>query len=61
LISYKEAGLEEEFKISSVKLQQQRNEYKQFSKAAELKQKDYRHQVEGFTQSLARQASNAIK
>jgi len=61
LIAMKEAGLTEDFKAASIKLQQQRKEYLQFSKAAELKQKDYRHQVEGFTQSLARQASNAAK
>lgn len=61
LIAYKEAGLEEDFRIASVKLQQQRKEYKQFSKAAELKQKDYRHQVEGFNSSISKQASNVAK
>lgn len=61
LISYKEAGLDEDFKIASVKLQQQRKEYKQFSKAAELKQKNYRHQVEGFNSSISKQATNAAK
>jgi hypothetical protein len=61
LIALKEVGLEEDFKIASVKLQQQRKEYKQFSKVAELKQKDYRHQVEGFNSSISKQATNAAK
>ena len=61
LIALKETGLNDEFKIVSAKLQQQRKEYKQFSKAAELKQKDYRHQVEGFNSSISKQATNAAK
>lgn len=61
LIGYKETGLEEDFKIASVKLQQQRNEYKQFSKVAELRQKNERSQVVGFNSSISKQATNAAK
>lgn len=61
LIGYKESGLDADFKASSIKLQQQRREYKEFSNKANLRIKDERHQVVNFDRSIAQQSSNAAK
>lgn len=61
ILAFKESEIEDEFIKSSAKLQQQRREYREFAKAANLKQQNARHQVEGFTQSLSKEATAAAK
>jgi len=61
IIAYKESGLDAEFKASSIKLQQQRAEYKQFSNAANIRPKNERATVQGFDRSISQQATNAAK
>lgn len=61
IIGFKESGLDDEFKQASILLQQQRREYREFSQASGLREKAERSQVNGFNQSIARQATNASK
>jgi len=61
LIGYKEAGLDSDFKISSIKLSQQRREYKEFSEVSGVRQKNDRSQLVGFDRSISQQATNAAK
>ena len=57
LICYKETGLEEDFKITSSKLNAMNREYKKFSSAAGIRTKNERTQQEGFDRSISQKAS----
>ena len=57
LICYKETGLEEDFKITSSKLNVMNREYKKFSERAGISQKLNRTQVNGFNRSISQKAS----
>ena len=57
LICYKETGLEEDFKITSSKLNAMNREYKKFSEAANIRPKNERTQQEGFDRSISQKAS----
>ena len=59
LIGYKASGLEEDFKNSSIKLQQQKKEYNNFSNAMGIRPKKERQQVNGFGRSEAQKARHA--
>lgn len=61
LIGYKESGLSADFKVSSIKLQQQRREYREFSRVLGIREKNDRSQVVNFDRSIAQQAINAAK
>ena len=61
LICYKETGLEEDFKITSSKLNAMNREYKKFSQASGIRPKNERTQQEGFDRSISKQATNAAK
>ena len=61
LICYKETGLEEDFKITSSKLNAMNREYKKFSSAAGIRTKNERTQQEGFDRSISQQASSQGK
>lgn len=56
LIGYKEAGLKDDFTAASIKLQRQRQEYREFSKVAKLKTKNERTQVLGYDKSISQKA-----
>lgn len=61
LIAYKESGLTEDFKNESIRLNQMRREYKDFSSASGLRPKPERSQVLGFGRSISQQATNISK
>lgn len=61
LIGYKAAGLEEDFTAGSIKLQQQKKYYRDFSNAADLRLQNDRHQVLGYGRSIAQKAVWANK
>lgn len=61
LMGYKEAGLDEAFKQSSIVLQLQKKEYREFSKAAKLKTRDERTQLYGYDKSISQKAVWAEK
>ncbi|MEG1495522.1 MAG: phage minor capsid protein [Bacilli bacterium] len=61
LIAYKEAGLDKDFTNASIKLQQQKRKYEDFSKAARIRQKNDRTQVQGFDRSIAQKSVWASK
>ena len=61
LICYKETGLEEDFKITSSKLNAMNREYKKFSQASGIRPKNERTQQEGFDRSISKQATNVAK
>ena len=61
LICYKETGLEEDFKITSSKLNAMNREYKKFSEASGIRPKNERTQQNGFDKSISKQATNAAR
>lgn len=61
LIAYKAAGLEGDFTNASIKLQRQKQYYKEFSKTADLPVQNERHQVYQFDRSIAQKAVHAAK
>lgn len=61
LMMFKETGLDEEFKISSIKLNRQKEYYKDFSRVAGLKVQNDRHQVLGYDKSISQKAVWAAK
>lgn len=61
LIGYKEAGLKDDFTAASIKLQRQRQEYREFSKVAKLKTKNERTQVLGYDKSISQKVVWANK
>ena len=60
-IGFKAAGLDEDFTNSSIKLQRQKQEYKDFSNAAGLRQKKERAQVLGYNKSISQKSVWANK
>lgn len=61
LICFKESGLEEDFKITSSKLNAMNREYKKFSQASGIRPKNERTQQVGFNRSISQQASSQGK
>lgn len=61
LIAYESAGLKDEFTSASIKLQRQKQEYKEFSKVAKLRLQNERHQVLGYNKSISQKAVHASK
>ncbi|MCC0752618.1 phage minor capsid protein [Clostridioides sp. ZZV13-5731] len=61
LIAYESAGLKDEFTNASIKLQRQKQEYKEFSKVAKLRLQNGRHQVLGYNKSISQKAVHAGK
>lgn len=61
LIGYKATGDKDAFTTSSIKLQRQKQEYKAFSRAANISQKNYRTQVQGFDRSTSQKAVHSPK
>lgn len=61
LIVYKETGLDDDFKSSSLKLKNLQTEYKTFSQKAGISKKLNRTQTTGFNQSISSQATKAAK
>lgn len=57
LIAYKETGLDEEFKISSARLNSLNKEYKDFSSASDIRPKNERTQQVGFDRSISQKAN----
>src|SRR5699024_5732510 len=53
LITYDGASLEDDFKIASVKLSRQRQEYERFSKVANIRPKHDRHQTYNYNRSMS--------
>lgn len=61
LIGYESAGLEDAFSEASARLREVRDNYKDFSKAANIRPKNDRSQVYGFGRGIAREATAAGK
>lgn len=61
LIGYKAAGLDDDFTNASILLQQQKKEYREFSKAAKLKTRNERTQVYGYDKSISQKSVWAVK
>ncbi|HGM3508434.1 TPA: phage minor capsid protein [Clostridioides difficile] len=61
LIGYKNAGLDEEFTSTSIKLNRQKQEYKNFSRVAGLLKRNERHQVQDFDKSISQKSVWANK
>ncbi|MFQ7546368.1 MAG: phage minor capsid protein [Turicibacter sp.] len=61
LIGYNASELKNEFSKASIKLQRQKQYYKDFSKAADLPLQNERHQVLDFNRSIAQKAVHAAK
>lgn len=61
LIAYESAGLKDEFTSASIKLQMQKQEYKEFSKVAKLKLQNERHQTLGYNKSISQKSVHANK
>lgn len=61
LIAYNASELKDEFNEASIKLQRQKQYYKEFSKAAGLPLQNERHQVYQFDKSVAQKAVHAAK
>ncbi|HFL3805189.1 TPA: phage minor capsid protein, partial [Clostridioides difficile] len=61
LIAYESAGLKDEFTNASIKLQRQKQEYREFSKVAKLRLQNDRHQVLGYNKSISQKAVYAGK
>ncbi|HEL5064424.1 TPA: phage minor capsid protein [Clostridioides difficile] len=61
LIAYESAGLKDEFTNASIKLQRQKQEYREFSKIAKLRLQNERHQVFGYNKSVSQKAVHASK
>lgn len=61
LMMYNVAGLKDEFKNASIKLQRQKEYYRNFSRAAKLKTQNERHQVYQFDKSVAQKAVQVAK
>ena len=61
LIGYNASELKDEFSKASIKLQRQKQYYKDFSKAADLPLQNERHQVLDFNRSIAQKAVHAAK
>lgn len=61
LILYRGVGLKDEFTNVSIKLQRQKQAYKDFSKAAGIRVKNERHQVLGFDKSISQKSVWARK
>ncbi|WP_219710551.1 phage minor capsid protein, partial [Clostridioides difficile] len=56
IIAYKNAGLEEDFTSASIKLNRQKQEYKNFSRVAGLLKRNERHQVQDFDKSISQKS-----
>lgn len=61
LIGYDSAGLEDAFNEASARLREARDNYKDFSKAANIRPKNDRSQVYGFGRGIAKEATAAGK
>ncbi|MDD7793685.1 phage minor capsid protein [Clostridium sp. 'White wine YQ'] len=61
LLAYKAAGLDDEYTKSSILLQRQKQEYKEFSNASGLRRKNERNQVIGFDKSNSQKAVSTYK
>lgn len=61
LIMYKEADSKEDFKITSIKLNQLNKEYKDFSSASGIRVKNERTQQVGFDRSISQKANIEAK
>lgn len=61
LLMYEEAGLEEEYRNTAIRLQRWRQEYRQFSAAAGLREQTERAQVYGFGRGPAARARAAAQ
>lgn len=59
LIGHETSGDDEAFTTESIRLQRQRKEYRDFSKAAGLREKPERHRVYGFDQKISKKAVKA--
>ncbi|HBE9358413.1 TPA: phage minor capsid protein [Clostridioides difficile] len=57
IIAYKNAGLEEDFTSASIKLNRQKQEYKNFSRVAGLLKRNERHQVQDFDKSISQKSA----
>lgn len=61
LIAYESAGLKDDFTNASIKLQRQKQEYREFSKVAKLRLQNERHQVLGYNKSISQKAVHVGK
>lgn len=61
IIGYNAAGLKDDFTNASIKLQQQKKEYKEFSSAMDIRQKKERQQVVEYGKSIAQKSVWASK
>lgn len=61
LIGYNASGLKEEFTTASIKLQRQKEAYREFSKITGLPLQNERHQVYKFGKSVAQKSVHAAK
>lgn len=61
LIGYKVTEDKDAFTSASIKLQRQKQEYNNFSKAANISKKDNRTQVQGFDRSISQKSVHASK
>lgn len=61
ILAYDKAGLKDDFRNVSIKLQQQRKEYNNFAKATGMKKQNARHQVDGFGKSISQKSVQPYK
>jgi len=61
MTGFQAAGLENDFKSAAVLLRRQRDEYKQFSSAAGLREQNIRHQTYNYGRSIAQKGAWAAR
>lgn len=61
IIGYDAVGLKEDFTAASIKLNQQKALYKDFSRVAKIRVKPERHQTYGYSKSISQKSSHAAR